>query len=385
MRLQRLILQNFRNYTFLNEVFNTDLNIFVGKNAQGKTNLVEAIYLLGLGKSYRTNRDSELIKWGCDRALVNGMVIRNFGPISVEIRLDSSKKKEILLNEIPNKKIQELLGHINVVIFSPEDLELVKGSPAKRRDFLDREISQINTGYGHFINMYSRVVYQRNNLLREIPKNKKLIDSLNVWDLQLIDLGARLVKKRLEIIKKLGILSRLMHRKITNGQETLELKYISRFPVNETYSMEDIKEVYSRELSKLREKEIYRGITLLGPHRDDLGLFVNNTDIRVYGSQGQQRTTALALKLAELELMKSEVGEYPILLLDDVFSELDNTRRKFLMDVVKRVQTFVTLTSLEGLNISGIKQEYCIYRIEEGSIIRCDSYGRVKKYIEGYP
>lgn len=376
MRLEKLVLYNFRNYVYLNEEFDTDLNILIGENAQGKTNLIESIYLLGLGRSYRTNKDFDMIKWGTERAKVSGRVIKDNRPITIEIILDSGKKKEIDINGVSNKKIHELIGKINMVIFSPEDLDLVKGAPSKRREFLDREISQINKGYSQFINFYNRVLFQRNSHLKEIPKKNNLINSLYIWDQQLIDLGARIIKKRIEIIKKLGILSRLMHRKITYGSENLELKYLCTLNIDNTLSYEDIKEVYRNELKKTRNDEILRGITLTGPHRDDLGLFVNNIDIRRFGSQGQQRTTALALKLAELELIKSEVGDYPVLILDDVFSELDENRRGFLLDVIDKVQTFMTMTNIELIDLKNAKKKHKIYRIKEGNIIGCDLWKR---------
>lgn len=380
MRLEKLVLYNFRNYVYLNEKFDSDLNILIGENAQGKTNLIESIYLLGLGRSYRTNKDSDMIKWGIETAKVSGRVIKDDRPVTIDIILDIGKKKEININGVSNKKIQELIGNINMVIFSPEDLDLVKGAPSKRREFLDREISQINKGYNQFINLYNRVLFQRNSHLKEIAKKSSLIKSLDIWDEQLVDLGARVIKKRLEIIKKLGILSRLIHRKITCGSENLELKYISTLDIDNTFSYEEIKEVYRNKLKKIRNEEIIKGMTLIGPHRDDLGFYVNNIDIRRFGSQGQQRTTALALKLAELELVKSEVGDYPILILDDVFSELDDNRRGFLLDVIDKVQTFMTMTNIELIDLKNSRRKYKIYRIREGKIIGCDSYGKDKKY-----
>ncbi|HHY13895.1 MAG TPA: DNA replication/repair protein RecF, partial [Thermoanaerobacterales bacterium] len=324
--------------------------------------------------------DSDMIKWGEKRTKIGGKIIRNDRPITIEILLDTEKKKEIKINGIPNKKTNELVGSINVVIFSPEDLDLVKGPPANRRQFLDGEISQIDKGYRRYMSFYNRVLFQRNSFLRELPKKGNPTSNLHIWDKQLTELGARIIKKRLEIIKKLGLLSRLMHRKITSGTENLELKYISTLDIDDTSSFDDIKESYKKKLEETRENEIYRGVTLSGPHRDDLGLYVNNIDMRRFGSQGQQRTTALALKLAELELIKSEVGNYPILILDDVFSELDDSRRSFLLNVIDKVQTFMTMTNIELIDLKDIKGEFKIYRIRDGKITGSDLYGKDKKH-----
>ncbi|OCL28434.1 DNA replication/repair protein RecF [Orenia metallireducens] len=367
MYLSQLYLKNFRNYTEQYLKFNKNINLLIGSNAQGKTNILESIYLIGTGSSHRTNIDAELINWQEEGLYLKCELIKENQDYQLELSL-LGRNKEIKINSNRLSRINDLIGYLNIVIFSPEDLNLVKGSPNLRRKFIDLEISQISPYYRHLISKYGKVLKQRNNLLKEIRDNKAPKEMLSVWDQQLIDLGAKIIKKRLESLIKLGILSKLMQRKITNGLEALELKYDTELEIDSNSSEEEIKESFKLKLKEKREREIYQGATTLGPHRDDISLIVNNIDIRKFGSQGQQRTAALALKLAELEFMKGEIGEYPILLLDDVFSELDLSRRSYLLDTIRdKIQTFITSTDLKNLN--GLKGNHKIFEIKNGSAI----------------
>ncbi|MFO7818698.1 MAG: DNA replication/repair protein RecF [Halanaerobacter sp.] len=367
MYLSQLFLNNFRNYSEEYVQFNPNLNLIIGDNAQGKTNLLEAIYLLGTGNSHRTNINSELVNWEQNGFYLKGELIKETQDYKLEIKM-KGRSKEIRVNNNQLDKNSDLLGYLNVIIFSPEDLELVKGSPSRRRKFINLELSQIQPYYKHSLKEYDQVVKQRNQLLKKIRDRNAPQNMLDVWDQQLVDLGTKVIVKRLAALEKLKVLARLMQRKLTNGAESLKLSYDSKLNISDNSSAEEIKDKFSSYVKQKRDKEIERGVTTVGPHRDDISLIVNDVDVRKYGSQGQQRTTALALKLSELEFMKSEIGEYPVLLLDDVFSELDDKRSNYLFNTIKnKIQTFITNTNLKRLK--DLEQEHSIYRIKAGSVI----------------
>ena len=366
MYLSQLFLSKFRNYNEQHIKFNKNLNLLIGENAQGKTNLLEAIYLLGTGNSHRTNINSELVNWDHSGFYLKAELIKEAQDYKLEMKL-KGRSKEIRINNNKLDKTSDLLGYLNIIIFSPEDLELVKGSPSLRRKFINLELSQIQPYYKHTLKEYDQVVKQRNNLLKKIRDANAPDKMLEVWDQQLVDLGTKIIVKRLEALEKLKVLARLMQRKLTNGNETLKLEYDSKLDINQDSTAAKIKEKFSSYLKRKKKKEIQRGVTTIGPHRDDISLIVNDVDIRKYGSQGQQRTTALALKLSELEFMKSEIGEYPVLLLDDVFSELDNKRSGYLLETIKnKIQTFITSTNLKRLE--NLTPKHTTYRIKDGSV-----------------
>jgi DNA replication and repair protein RecF len=342
MRVEKLVLRKFRNYDELNVSFTNNVNIFIGENAQGKTNILEAIYLGAVGRSHRTAEDDDLVKWEEQSASVDLFFTRQGVAHQLGFRLISGKNKEILFNEYPIKP-REVVGSLNVVLFSPEDLWLIKGMPNLRRRFLDIEISQALPLYYKQLLQYNRVVTQRNNLLKKIAERRSQADLLESWDEQLAKLAASLVGKRLEAVKKLSMLANLMHRRLTASRENLAFAYIMAGGEDADY--DDLQNWYKQRLAAVRETDIQRGSTSVGPHRDDILLKVNGKDLRNFGSQGQQRTGILALKLAELEFLKSETGEYPVLLLDDVMSELDGIRREQLLSFIRdRIQTFITAT-----------------------------------------
>ena len=349
MYLEKIHIKNFRNLSETTIELNENFNFFIGENGQGKTNFLESIYLLGTGRSHRTNIDKEMVNWSQDSALAQVILVKKNQTLKLSLLLDGSKKK-VKINNNPLEKISELIGNLNVVLFAPEDLRLVKGGPGKRRKFLNIEVSQVSSYYHHLLNKYNHVLKQRNNLLKEIKENKtkKRLNMLDIWDEQLVELGSKIIAKRLQVIDKLKILARLSQRQITDGSEDLSLSYETSLKgdiINNEISI-----IFKQNLVNNRDREIRRGYTLFGPHRADIQLEINDMDVRKYGSQGQQRTVALALKLAELEFMKSETGEYPILLLDDVFSELDKNRRNTLLKTITdKIQTFITSTDLKDI------------------------------------
>ncbi len=364
MIIKEIQLTNFRNYNRIRIAWNDKINIIIGNNAQGKSNILEAINLIGTGKSHRTNKDSELINWYSDQAYIKALLDNRHLNLEMEVILRDGKK-EFIVNKNKLSKNSQLAQFFHTVLFSPEDLMLIKGGPRERRNFLDSEISQVSPRYGNTLSNYKRVLLQRNNNL----KKQLFGGQLQVWTRQLIDFGSYIVKKRLETVEKLKPLSRLICRKITNGTENMELNYLSSIKnISYNSSIEIIKEMYSATLSEKKEEEYNMGVTLVGPHRDDMLISINDIEIRSFGSQGQQRTASLALKLSELEFIKSETGEYPVLLLDDVFSELDNNRKKYLVTtVLKKIQTFITGTEINDI-VKTLTEKAAIYKVENGNI-----------------
>ncbi|ABR46247.1 DNA replication and repair protein RecF [Alkaliphilus metalliredigens QYMF] len=364
MIIEGLKLINFRNYEQLQLQLHPKLNIFVGENAQGKTNVLEAVYLSAIGKSFRTSKDQEMIFVDKHQAYVQVKVKRVVYENNIELRLNVDKKKNIKVNQVPLLKLGELLGNLNIVLFSPEDLKIIKEGPGERRKFIDGEISQIAPKYYYNLNQYNKILQQRNKLLK-YHKGKKL--DLEVWNEQLANIGASLIIYRRNFIKRIAILAKLMHRKITDGIETLEIEYKSSVLIKDHDTVDQIRVGFLKELNQSADEERRRGVTLVGPHRDDLNFNINGLEVKTYGSQGQQRTAVLSLKLAELELIKGEVGEYPVLLLDDVMSELDMKRQNDLIYHLKHVQTLVTTTMLEPLNIKNV-QDKALFRVIKGEI-----------------
>ena len=343
MIIKRLELQNFRNYEHQAIDFSPNLNVLIGKNAQGKTNLVEAINFCCIGKSHRTSKDKELISFDRENARIKVFAQRSAGEKTVEIVIPRQSKKIVRINNMSILRIGELFGNINSVFFSPEDLKLVKESPIDRRRFIDIDISQLSKVYFYNLLRYEKILAQRNKLLKNSFDNTQAMRGLDVWNEQLAQVGAKIILTRIHFIEHLSKLSKKQHYLITDNQEELTLTYtgIQGSSVDEIY-----RQLFTN-LEKSTEKDLQLGYTTVGPHRDDIKIVCNDIDIRSFGSQGQQRTVALSLKLAELEIFKEECGEYPILLLDDVLSELDNKRCEKLLDSISKVQTILTGTSFD--------------------------------------
>jgi len=354
--LEHLKLVNYRNYREQETEFSPNFNFLVGNNAQGKTNIIEAIHYLSTGKSYRTQIDKELIRWGTGSLYMKGNVFHTRDiQKAIEVGI-SGKNKKVRVNGIDIKKRGELLGNLSAVIFSPEELKLVKEGPGFRRRFMDQEIIQMKRSYYYSLNSYNRVLIQRNSLLKEIPYRKDKRDSLAVWDEQLAHYGSKIIYDRIQFVKKLSMLAKSMHRTITRGTEELEIDYCSCVEFDEETGRSEIERMFRDSIKEMQEKDVRTGVTGFGPHREDLGVSVNGTDVRKYGSQGQQRTAALSMKLSEIELIKGETGEYPVLLLDDVMSELDPQRQEYILNNLEHVQVFITCTGLSEIMKKSNKQ-----------------------------
>ncbi len=370
MYIERLWLKDYRNYHNIDLSFEKGVNIIVGPNAQGKTNLLEAIYFLSTGTSHRGGRTLELVRWSADSFQIKGSVFSQGRSHELDIRF-SGTKKTIALDGVFLMRVSELLGITNVVLFSPDDLQLVKGGPGFRRKFLNVALCRISPLYRENLMEYERILTQRNNLLRSEPRERgrKFTEHLSIWDEGLTRTGAVVMAKRAEALDRFSAHAKVLHGKITSGHETLELIYEPSFNTL-GFSRDELRNGFEAKLKAMRQVEIQRRVTMIGPHRDDFKILINSTDARVYGSQGQQRTSVLSLKLAELEYLKEEAGEYPILLLDDVMSELDKSRRNYLMQTLDRdMQTFITTTDLGDL-LDGIKGGGRVFRFKDGALVK---------------
>ena len=337
MKIKQLKLKNYRNYNLLELEFDSSTNIFYGDNAQGKTNILESIYMCGTTKSHRGTKDKDLIKFGEEESHIEAIVEKNEVPFKIDIHLKKNSPKGIAINKIPIRRASELFGIINIVFFSPEDLNIIKNGPSERRKFIDLELAQLDKVYLSDLSNYNRIVNQRNKLLKDSYNKQELLDTLEVWDMQLSHYGKKIIDRRNLFISQLNEIVGKVHERLTGGKETL---YISYEPSNGDMDLE-------QAIKKNRERDIRMKSTSVGPHRDDICFMVGELDIRKFGSQGQQRTAALSLKLSEIELVKNIIKDTPILLLDDVLSELDKHRQNYLLDSISDVQTLITCTGVD--------------------------------------
>ena len=372
MQIKSLSLHNFRNYQSATLSLNEGLNIFVGNNAQGKTNLLEAIYVLSLSKSYRTSREMELIRHGFETAIIRAQVVK-MAAMDLTVQVSRSEKKRLLVNQ-KSTTANSFVGRLNTVLFIPDSLQMVKGSPGDRRRFLDVQICQIDPVYRGNLLKYQRVVRQRNSLLKRAWDSRSLLAQLPAWDKQLVDLGTQIILRRQAVVEALQHYSRDAHEKISDEREELNLIYQPCFEseasvaAGKQYTISQVEEALRMQLKQLRTEEVRRGYTLIGPQRDDLVFRIDDQDLKKYGSQGQQRTAVLAYILAELELMYGETGEYPVVLLDDVMSELDRTRQMLLLSILnEKAQTIVTSTDLDSFTPE-TKKRASVFLIEQGRI-----------------
>lgn len=339
MVIENLDLKNYRNYKILNMSFDKNVNIIYGDNAQGKTNILESLYLCSTSKSHRGSKDREIISFGEEESHIKVNVNKNNINYRIDMHLKKNKTKGIAVNGIPIKKAVELFGIINIVFFSPEDLNIIKNGPSERRRFIDMELSQLDKIYLSNLVNYNKVLGQRNKLLKDLSfrKTDEMIDTLDVWDMQLIRFGKEIIKGRNDFINKVNSIIGEIHSKLTGDKEKLRIEY------NPCVTISD----FDKVISESRERDIKYKVTNFGPHKDDLIFYINEKDVRKYGSQGQQRTAALSLKLSEIELVKLIIKDTPVLLLDDVLSELDSNRQNFLINSIGDIQTIVTCTGLE--------------------------------------
>jgi len=370
MFIHQLSLKNYRSYHQLEISFENKVNVIIGENAQGKTNVMESIFVLAMAKSHRTSNDKELIRWDEDYAKIEGRIEKHSGSIPMELVI-SKKGKKAKVNHIEQLKLSQYVGHMNVVMFAPEDLNLVKGSPMIRRRFIDMEIGQVSPIYLHDVSQYQKVLQQRNHYLKLLQTKRQTDETmLEILTEQMNVLAAKIVKKRYEFLRLLEGWAKEIHSNISRGIERLKIQYKPTVDVSENDDLTKMIKEFNLKFDKIKGKEIERGTTLFGPHRDDIIFFVNNRDVQTFGSQGQQRTTALSVKLAEIELIYSEIGEYPILLLDDVLSELDDHRQSHLLNTIQgKVQTFVTTTSIDGIAHETLN-EASMYQVELGEMKR---------------
>ena len=337
MMIQSLKLENYRNYDFLDLEFDPGTNVFHGDNAQGKTNILESIYVCATSKSHRGTKDRELIQFDKEEAHIQMIVKKHGVPYKIDMHLKKGRSKGVAVNGVPIRKITELFGIIHVIFFSPEDLSIIKNSPAERRRFIDLELCQLDKIYTHDLVNYNKIVIQRNKLLKDLEKRPDLLDTLSVWNEQMISFGQNVILRRKTFIDELNEMIDAVHRNLTGGKEKLKLVYR---PNVEADQMRDtlIQGCFRDRMAK---------VSLTGPHRDDLEFQINGIDVRHFGSQGQQRTAALSLKLAEIELVKNRTGDRPVFLLDDVLSELDTNRQMHLLKSIEGIQTMITCTGLD--------------------------------------
>lgn len=373
MKIKGLALTNFRNYQELSLTFGDGLTIITGENAQGKTNLLEAIFLLSLAKSHRTNHDQELIQWEEELATLQAKITTEHFEFPLELILNK-KGKIAKLNHIEQSKLSHFIGKFNVILFAPEDLQLIKGSPSLRRKFIDSELGQSHPVYLQELLSYQRILKQRNAYLKQYGRTSQFDDIyFEILTEQLVEKATLVIKYRVKFIEELERIAEPIHRDLSNQREQLKIIYQSSSSKLEYTDLKDIEAQLLALFKQALNREKEQGITVHGPHRDDIIFYINDKKAQFFGSQGQQRTIVLSIKLAELELFHNMTGEYPVLLLDDVLSELDDNRQMILMSHIEdKVQTFLTTASIEGIKLHELKNADILY-VEKGQISRGES------------
>lgn len=356
MIIKSLELKNYRNYKYLELGFDKNINILYGDNAQGKTNILEAVYMAASARSHRASKDRDIIKFGEDEAHIKLFFQKKGSPFKIDMHIKKNKAKGIAVNLVPIKRASELFGMVKIVFFSPEDLNIIKKGPSERRRFIDFELCQLDKLYIKALISYNKALIQRNKLLKDYSKKSEFYDMLDVWDIQLVNFGSIIINLREKFLSDLNCIMPDIHYRLTGKKEVISLHYDKNTSVDNFENM----------LKKSRETDVRLKMTNVGPHRDDISFLIDGKsengsliDLKIYGSQGQQRTAALSLKLAEISLVNKLSGDYPILLLDDVLSELDINRQRQLMSYINNIQTIITCTGLEDI----IKQSFDINRV----------------------
>lgn len=357
MIIKSIELADFRNYDTLNLTFDKGTNILYGDNAQGKTNILEAIYVVATTKSHKGSKDKDIINFNKDEAHIRAYIEKDEVETRIDMHLRSSKSKGIAIDGQKIKKAAELLGLLNVVFFSPEDLGIIKNGPSERRRFVDMELCQLDSFYLYNLNSYNKIVNQRNKLLKDLYYNPSLKETLNIWDSQLVSFGSKIIERRKIFVDQLNEIIYEIHKKLSGDKEELKIKY------DPDVCIED----FENQIRCSQERDIKLKQTCVGPHRDDFSFYVSDIDIRKFGSQGQQRTAALSLKLAEIELVKKLTKDTPVLLLDDVLSELDANRQNYLLNSIGDIQTIITCTGLDDF-INNRFEIDKIYRVTDGTV-----------------
>jgi DNA replication and repair protein RecF len=357
MFVKSLELSNFRNYKTLSMNFKNGTNILYGDNAQGKTNILEAVYLAGTTKSHKGSKDKEMIQLNQEESHIRMFIEKNLVVHRIDMHLKKNKPKGVAIDGIPIRKSSELFGLINLVFFSPEDLSIIKNGPSDRRRFIDFELCQLDKLYLSDLTNYNKIISQRNNLLKQIGFKPELMETLSIWDIQLYEFGKRIIERREQFILELNEIVYDIHKRLSGGKEELVVQYEPNV----------LSQDMEAKVAKQRDKDIFYKLTSVGPHRDDICFKVKDIDIRKYGSQGQQRTSALSLKLAEIELVRQTIKDEPILLLDDVLSELDRNRQNYLLNSIEGIQTMITCTGLEEFVANRFHIDK-LYKVVEGSV-----------------
>ena len=357
MIIKSIELNNFRNYEVANIEFDKNINILYGDNAQGKTNLLEACYYSAISKSFKSTKDKEIIRFGQDYLSIKTIIDKNDREYAIDISINNNKKT-IKVDNVKINKTSDLLGLLNVILFSPEDLNIIKNGPSERRRFFDNEISQIDRIYLSDLINYNKVLNNRNKLLRDIAFDNSIKDTLDVWDMQLVEYGKKIIKRRREFIQELKYYVKDKHFKISGGKEELIINYEP--------SIDDM--FFEDELIGNREKDLKYAQTSVGPHRDDISFKIDGIDIRKFGSQGQKRCSALSLKLSEIDIVSNIIKDKPVLLLDDVLSELDSNRQKFLLESISDIQTIITCTGLDDF-VNNRFDVNKVFNIVDGTVI----------------
>ncbi len=358
MIIRSLEIADYRNYDSLHIDFDSGTNILYGDNAQGKTNILEAIYMSATTKSHKGSKDKDVVNFNKEEAHIRTYLEKEGIETRVDMHLRRNKSKGIAIDGQKIKKAAQLLGLLNVVFFSPEDLSIIKNGPAERRRFVDMELCQLDQFYLYNLNNYNKIVNQRNKLLKDMYFNPSLRDTLNIWDSQLISFGSKIIKRRKLFVEQLNEIILEIHRKLSGGRENLVIQY----------EPDVIIEEYDQKLAVNQERDIKLKQTTTGPHRDDFSFLVGDIDIRKFGSQGQQRTAALSLKLSEIELVKKMTKDNPVLLLDDVLSELDSNRQNYLLGTIGNIQTIITCTGLDEFVNNRFEIDK-VFHIENGKIL----------------
>lgn len=357
MIIKSIELADYRNYDSLALEFDKGTNILYGDNAQGKTNILESIFVAATTKSHKGSKDKEIIRFGKEEAHIRAFIEKEKIETRVDMHLRKSGSKGIAVDGQRLKKAVDLLGTCNVVFFSPEDLGIIKNGPSERRRFVDMELCQLDNFYVYNLSNYNKIVNQRNKLLKDMYMNPDLKETLNIWDMQLVSFGSKIIERRKMFAEQLNEIIYEIHKKLSGGREEIKIVYEPDVLITD----------FENKLKNSQDRDIKSKMTTVGPHRDDFSFFIGNIDIRKFGSQGQQRTAALSLKLSEIELVKKITKDTPVLLLDDVLSELDSNRQNYLLNSIGNVQTIITCTGLEEF-VNNLFEINKVFKVSEGTV-----------------